>query len=411
MGRRRARIAVGLALLALTAGCGVARGSADGPVELEFYQFKPEAIATFDEIVADFNASHPGIRVTQNPVPESDTAIRVRMVREDVPDVMTLNGNFTFGELAQAGVLHDFSQDPVIADVSPAIMEILTDLGTYQDGEVHGVPFANNGDGVIYNKDLFAQHDLQPPETWDEMVTVMQTLQDAGVTPIYGTLQDAWTALPSFNALASTLPPDDFFDQLRAGRTTFSEEYRPVAERIKTLFSHAQDTKFARDYNSGNQAFAQGEAAMYLQGSWAIPTIRGFEPDFEIGTFAMPQDDPQDTTLVSGIDVVLTMGREPAHPREGMEFIEYLMTPEIMARYVEEQSAFPTLEGVEPTDPALEGMAPYFEQARVTGFADHQLPPSIPIDAITQQFLTSGDVAAYLDTLDNEWTKVARRRM
>lgn len=409
MTRRTRTTLLAVLLLLLTACAGA--GSGDGPVELEFFQFKGEAIATFDRIVAEFNAEHPDIRVVQNPVPEADTAIRVRLVREDVPDVMTLNGNFTFGELSQAGVFYDFSDAPVLQDVSPAIVQILTDLGTYQDGEVNGIPFANNADGVIYNKDLFAEHDVEPPTTWDEMIEVLETFQEAGVTPIYGTLQDAWTSLPAWNALASNLPPDDFFPRLRDDEASFVEAYDSVAERLATLFEFAQDTKFERNYDAGNQAFADGEAAMYLQGVWAIPPIRSFEPDFEIGTFALPTDDPEATELVSGVDVALTMGRNPDHPDEAMTFIEYLMRPEVMASYVEEQSAIPTLRGLDPGDPALEELVRYFEEERVTGFTDHQVPPSIPLPEINQQFLTTGNQEAYLNTLDEEWDKVARRQL
>lgn len=410
MSHRTAGLTAGLVLLLATAGCGVAQGSADGPVELEFFQFKSEAIGTFDAIVADFNESHPDIRVEQNPVPESDTAIRVRMVREDVPDVMALNGNYTFGELSTAGVFYDFSQEEVLQEVNPAILEILTDLGTYAEGEVNGVPFANNADGVIYNKDLFAEHGVEPPQTWSEMVDALNTFQAAGVQPVFATLQDAWTSLPAWNALASNLPPEDFFTQLRDDRTSFGDAYPPVAERLKTLFDYAQDTKFARNYETGNQAFAQGESAMLLQGSWAIPVIRGFEPDFEIGTFALPADGADQTRLVSGVDVALTIGRNSAHPEEALQFIEYLLSPEVQARYTAEQSAVPILDGLEIEEPALAELEPYFEQERIVGFSDHQVPPSIPLDAINQAFLTNGDIDAYLQTLDREWEKVARRQ-
>jgi raffinose/stachyose/melibiose transport system substrate-binding protein len=410
MSRRRAWIATWLSALAVATGCTTAQAGSDGPIELEFFQFKPEAIETFNGIIADFHEQHPNIRVQQNPVPESETAIRIRMVREDVPDVMSLNGNYTFGELATAGVFHDFSQDPVLEGVTPTILDILNDLGTFAEGEVNGVPFANNADVVIYNRDLFEEHGIEPPTTWDEMVTVLQTLQDAGVQPIYGTLQDAWTSLPAWNALAANVAPEDFFDRLRADRASFRENHAEVAERLKTLFDYAQDTKFARDYNAGNQAFATGESAMLLQGIWAIPAIRGFEPDFELGVFALPADDPQQTRLVSGVDVTLTMGRSSAHPEEAMTFIEYLMSPEVVTRYAREQSAYPTLEGAVTEDPVLEDLLPYFEQERLTGFPDHQVPPSIALPDVTQGFLTSGDSAGYLETLDSEWDKVAARQ-
>jgi raffinose/stachyose/melibiose transport system substrate-binding protein len=145
------------------AGCGVLGGSSDGRTAIELFQFKPEAIASFDTIIAGFERENPNIRVQQNHVPDADTAIRTRLVRDDVPDVMTLNANASFGELARRGAFYNFAGEPVVQTVTPAILDIINDLGTRNPGEVNGIPFANNADGVIYNKDLFAKHGVKVP--------------------------------------------------------------------------------------------------------------------------------------------------------------------------------------------------------------------------------------------------------
>jgi len=117
----------------------------DGRVELEFFQFKPEAIQAFDEVIAGFEAENPGIHVVQNAVPDAGTAIRTRLVRNDVPDVMTLNGDFSFGELSGAGVFYDFADEPVLDEVNPAIVEILQ-----KEGFVNSITESKDGpQGVI----------------------------------------------------------------------------------------------------------------------------------------------------------------------------------------------------------------------------------------------------------------------
>jgi raffinose/stachyose/melibiose transport system substrate-binding protein len=407
--RTSARAGLVLTTTGLLAGCGLLDGSGDGRVTIEFFQFKPEAIAAFDAVIADFEAEHPDIRVVQNHVPDAETAIRTRLVKNDVPDVMTLNGNLTFGELASAEVLYDFSAEPVLDDVTPAVVDILRDLGTSSPGAVNGVPFALNANGVIYNKDLFDEHGVDPPETWADMTQALETFQRADVLPVYATLQDAWTSLPAWNTLASNAAPPDLFDQLRAESTLFAD-HPQVPERLAQLFEYAQADRFSRNYDAGNHAFANGEAAMYLQGSWAIPAIRTFEPEFEIGTFALPGDDASETLLVSGVDILITMGAEPSHPDETMAFVEYLMRPDVVAAYAADQSAITPLEDTESGDDALAELMPYFEEGRVTGFPDHQVPPAIPLDAINQQYLIDGDLDRYLTTLDDEWSKVQARR-
>jgi raffinose/stachyose/melibiose transport system substrate-binding protein len=410
MPRRFTRALASLTAAALLAGCGLFDSGGDGRTELEFFQFKSEAIETFDGIIADFERAHPSIDIVQNHVPEADTAIRTRLVRGDVPDVMTLNANAAFGELARAGVFYNWADDPLVDTVSPAILDIINALGTGGQGEVNGLPFANNADGVIYNKQLFQQHGVAVPQTWDELIAAMEKFEAGGVTPIYATLKDQWTALPALNALASNLAPEDFWPRMNEDATTFREGWPTVAQRLEQLFSYAQDDKLSRAYDDGNQAFAKGEVAMYLQGSWAIPSIRGFEPDFEIGVFPLPTDDPAGTKLVSGVDVAVVLPREPTKEDAAMTFVKYLMRPEVVQRYVQEQSAIPALKDLEPTDESLKDLVPIFERGALVGFADHQIPPAIPLAPIAQQFLIDGDENGFLSTLDDEWAKFARRR-
>lgn len=409
MARRPVRaVPVLIAAALLAAGCS---GGDDDRTQIEFFMFKPEAVQTFTEIVADFEAENPDIDVQQNNVvTEAATAMRTRLVRNDLPDVITLNADGNFGEFSAAEVFYDWSSDPIVEDIRPSILDIINDLGVANEGEVNGLPFANNADGVIYNKDLFAQYGVEVPTTWDELIAAAETFQQNDVLPFYVTLKDQWTSQPAWNALASNLAPDDFFDKLRADETSFAEDHEQVADRMYELFSFGQEDRFARDYNTGNQTFAEGGSAMYLQGVWAISAIRTYEPDFEIGVFPLPMDTPEETRLVSGVDVAITMPREPEHPEESKRFIDYLMSPEVTASYAEAQSAFPTLEDTEASDPALTDLQPYFDEDRLVGFSDHQIPASIPLAAINQQFLIDGDQEAYLAALDEDWDKVAKRR-
>ena len=129
--RRVRLLAVALAAAAVTASaaCGSGTGAASGPTEVEFFQFKGEAVQTFDKLIAKFNAENPDIHVTQNPSPDGEIGLRMRLVKNKVPDVMSLNVNGSFGEFSTAGIFYDFSKDPVVDTVTPGSVKILTDLG------------------------------------------------------------------------------------------------------------------------------------------------------------------------------------------------------------------------------------------------------------------------------------------
>jgi raffinose/stachyose/melibiose transport system substrate-binding protein len=418
--RRRARQATALTAAALVtiafAGCANAGG--DDRVQLDFFQFKGEALEDFAGIIDDFEAENPDIDVVQNQVADADTVIRTLLVKNRTPDVITLNANGNFGRLAQAGVFADFSGDPLLDTVNPAVQEILADLGN-AEGEVNGIGYVNNANGIIYNQQIFEEQGLEVPETWDELIAVCEQLQAAGITPFYGTLAENWTTLPSFNGLGAYAAQDGFFDDLRDegadvgpdSEVSFSKDFSQALDQQLELFSYAQEGYRGRSYDDGNAAFANGDVAMLMQGIWAVNPIKVVNPDIRAGIFPYPAtDDPADRLLVSGVDVVVTMGKDTPHPEEAKRFIDYLFQEDVIQEFAASQNMIPSVEGAELSDDsAIQSVAPWFEEGRITGFIDHQVPPSIPLAQIDQEYLFTGDAEDTLATLDREWSKVAAR--
>ncbi|WP_298945131.1 ABC transporter substrate-binding protein [uncultured Microbacterium sp.] len=406
----------GIGTIVALSGCSPSAGTE--VTTLSFFQFKGEALTDFAEIIEDFEAENPDIKVVQNQVADSETAIRTLLVKDKAPDVITLNANGGFGKLAQAGVFYDFSDEPVLQTINPAVQEILAQLGT-KDGEINGLGYVNNANGVIYNRDIFEEQGLEVPETWDEFIAVCDALQDAGIDPFYGTLADSWTGMPSWNALGAYPSQDGFFDEMRAqgedvgpdSPVSFEKDFADAMAQQGQLFSYMQDGYRGRTYDDGNAAFAAGGAAMLLQGIWALSPVKGINPDINAAIFPYPvADDPDDRLLVSGVDVVVTMAKETPHREEALRFIDYLFEVGVIEEFAASQNMIPSVEGAELSDdPALQSVKPFFDEGKITGFIDHQVPASIPLVSIVQQFLFDGDVDAALATLDSEWRKVAAR--
>ncbi|MET0715938.1 MAG: extracellular solute-binding protein [Mycetocola sp.] len=415
--RRRIGFAASAAVAALLlSGC---TGQAESDVvTLDFFQFKGEALKDFNEIIADFEAENPDIKVVQNQVADADTAIRTRLVKNDVPDVITLNGNGGLGQLMRAGVFHDFTGDPLLDRINPAVQDILGDIG-FADGEVNALGYVNNANGVIYNQAIFEEQGIEPPETWDEFIAVCDQLQAAGITPFYGTLADSWTALPSFNALGAYPSQGDFWDKMREegenvgpdSSVSFQKNFPEALNQQAELFSYAQEGYRGRTYDDGNAAFANGEVAMLMQGIWAINPIKGINPDIEAAIFPYPAaENPDERMLVSGVDVAVLIGKDTPHFAEAKRFVDYLFQAQVLEDFAASQLMVPSVTDAELSNaPALQSVKPFFDEKKITGFIDHQIPPSIPLAAIIQQFLFDGDADAALATLDNEWSKVARR--
>lgn len=385
------------------------RDSANGKVQIEFFQNKPEAKATFDELIQTFNAAHADIQVTQVNPPDAETVLKTRVVKNDIPDIMAMGATDTYSTLAQSDIFTDLTDSSLLKTIDPNYIQMLKDV-TGMD-EVTGIPYATNANGIMYNKTLFDEMGLDVPKTWDELIATAQQIKDAGKIPFYFTYKDDWqTSLP-FNALGSNLAGIDFYQQRRDNQVTFKEKYREVAEKQLELMKYGHSDNFGKAYSDGNRAFANGEAFMYIQGTWAIPEIRKANPNVEIGFFPFPTgNDTSQIKLVNGIDSLFTIAADTPNREQAEEFISFLLEPDNIGRYIDEQTLFSAVEGVKQDDPAVQELMPYIEQGKVIDFADHYIPAAVQLNSIVQSFLQNQNIDNYLDTLDKEWDKVANRR-
>ncbi|WP_271189340.1 ABC transporter substrate-binding protein [Dactylosporangium matsuzakiense] len=398
------------ALLALVAAM-LAACARDSRMTITFFQFKGEAQQYFQDLAAQFERANPTIRVIVDNPADPETALRTRLVKNDVPDVLTLNANGTFGEFATAKIFKDFRNDPALTGVNPAYLQVIGALGAGSKGEINGVPFAANASGLLYNEELFAKYQVAVPRTFSELIAAAKTFKAAGVTPFYGMLADAWTAQSPLAPLSAQLQPPDFFQQRFKHRTTFAAGWKSTAEELAQLYQYTQPDPLSKGYEDGTAAFARGESAMLLLGSYAVPQIRKGKPTFTIGSMALPAtDDPARTTLVSGVDVVITAARNGPHPQEVGKFIDFLMGEKVMQDYCAAQVAIPARTGLTNNDPALTGVQDYIRDGRIVGFTDHQFIPAVPLAPLLQSYLLTGDERTFLDGLDSSWDKVAQRR-
>ena len=403
--------------LAIAAG-GCAANPSNGVTTLDFFQFKGEALEDFDRIIADFEAENPDIRIVQNQVADSETLIRTLLVKDRTPDVITLNANGNFGKLAEAGVFYDFSDEPVLETINPGVQEILAQLGN-APGEVNSLGYVNNANGIIYNRAIFEEQGLEVPETWDELIALCDTLVERGITPFSTSLAENWTAMPSWNGIGAYYSQDGFFDEMRTegenvgpdAPVSFEKDFPDAMARQAQLFSYSQDGYRGASYDDSTSLFAQGGAAMMLQGIWALSPVKAVNPDIDAAIFPYPvPEDPADRMLVSGVDVTVTMARDTPHREEALRFIDYLFQPEVIEQFAASQTMVPSVQGAALSDDsALQSVAPYFDDSRITGFIDHQVPTAIPLVGVVQQFLYDDDADGALRTLDNEWRKVAAR--
>ncbi len=386
----------------LLAGCGnentsvqstqgaseTADGGSQEAVELELFSTKTENAAILQTIVDGFMKENENITITLTSEADASTVLKTRLTKNDIPEIVAMGGDAHYTELQSAGVLLDLSGEDFISEVQPAYLDMVYDVNGNQEQQAYGIPYATNASGVLYNEDLFAQAGVEVPQTWSDFLDVINKLEAAGIQPFELTFADSWTCLPPWNSMAPVIPDGNFTSDRKAGSTTFAGTHEEVLEKYLTILEHAQNDFMGTTYNDGNVAFANGEAAMMINGNWAISEFLNTNPDLNVNMFAFPSvDDADKNTVTSGVDVLFAVSNQGTESQQAAskKFISYVLRSDVAQSYIDDQFAFSAVKGVEQKNKTVIGLAEDIEAGRVSNFPDHYYPDGFDLSSILQQ--------------------------
>ena len=245
-------------------------------VEIDWWhiQNNDPGMADWQNMADAYMAEHPNVKINIT-VMENEAfkaALQTNLQAGDVPDLFQSWGGGGLREQVDAGLVQD------ITDASSGFIGDLTEGATslYQvDGKQYGVPFNAGMVGLWYNLDLFEQAGIDgPPATWDELLEDVQTLKDAGITPLAVGAGDKWPAHFWYSYLMVRLGGADAMNQIAEDNNFEVPAVIEAGERVGELIAlDPFQAGFlgagwdAPDGESGTMA-SQG-AAMDLMGQWA----------------------------------------------------------------------------------------------------------------------------------------------
>ena len=400
----------GLAL----AACGAPAGTS--PTTISFYLSKPEVIPYFHHLISKYHSEQDKVRV----VLDSSSNVPADFVRNRPPDLGCWNYNFAVAEFVNHGALSDLSDTPQAASINPALWPLMKQTADYP-GRISAIPYSVMAEGVIYNKEIFARHGVAVPTTWSELVGVCERLTAAGVTPFYNTYADTWTiAQGMFDyTIGGMVDVAALFSALKAegthvgptSSTSFSKDLAAPMARMVQLTQYSNKDAASRHYGDGNTAFAQGKAAMYLQGPWALGQIALTSPHLSLGMFPLPvTENPSDLKVRVNVDLALWIPEASPRKAAARDFMAWLMQPRINDTYNNDNDGFGSRKDAPaPTNPALAGLRKYYSGGAFYLGPSQLIPASIPVANYAQAIVLGSSPASQLALLDSDWSRYAIR--
>lgn len=399
-----------MAVGTMLSGCG--KEQTNGKVKIEVVQYKPEAVDVFEELEKKFNETHDNIELVIDSPNDAMTILKTRFIREDYPDIIGIGSDVNYSNFLDSDMLMDISDFDGLDDIKEAYLKTDKEMEYVPMDGVYAMPYMANASGVLYNKDMFEEHGWTIPTTWDEFTALCERIEAEGIQPLYFGFKDSWTCLAPWNAIAVDLAPSDVCSEVNKGNTTFTDNYREVAEKEKALLAYAQDNPAAYGYNDACTAFAKGESAMFVIGSYAVPQIKSVNPDMNIDSFVFPaSNNAEENVLNSGNDLQFSIMKNCEHKEEAYEVLRFFMEDENVQSYIDDQSAVPCKKGDFELPSMLEGMKEYINEGKLVDYQDHHYPSEMSVDAMIQTYLLDDSKNAtdkFLKKFDTEWVRYNR---
>ncbi|MBP2415032.1 raffinose/stachyose/melibiose transport system substrate-binding protein [Arthrobacter stackebrandtii] len=167
------------------------------------------------------------------------------------------------------------------------------------DGKIYAIP-ATTVQPIIfyYNKELFAQAGVQPPKTWDDLMSLVKTFNAKGIAPLSLGGQSRWTSMMWLEYMFDRVGGPEVFNDIYAGKPeawsnpAAIEALAKIQELVAANGFIKGFSSITADSNADQALLFTGKAAMMLHGSWTYGSMKndgaGFVQEGKLGWVDFP---------------------------------------------------------------------------------------------------------------------------
>lgn len=328
---------------------GISYASAQSPVQIVFWHaMTGNNGKVVTGLVADFNASHPDVQVTEQYKGNyNDTLNAVIQAAgqgqgPNITQIFDLGTPLAIDSGFFTPIQNVLSADQlqnVKSDVLPPLINYFT-----VNGLLWSLPWNNSTPLFYYNKDMFTAAGLDPntpPATWQDLEADCDKIKTANVAPycisaqVYGWYFEQWMALQG-QELANN-------GNGRSGRATETNLTSDAAKNILNFWKDLNDKGYwtytgkLEDSQGANQIFISKQAAMIIESTGALGTFtKGAQTsNFQLGTGFFPTnaDLPRQGVIIGGASLWVSAANSDAQNKAAVEFLTWLHEAKQMAAW------------------------------------------------------------------------------
>ena len=297
-------------------------------VVLTMGSWRTDDVEQMNRLLNAYKKLAPKVTIKFQPTnpPDYNATLRLQLDSGTGPDLMYARSYAAGQELYNAGYFADCTDIPGLMENFSA-----SNLAPWQmsDGTMFAVPFAAVSHAVYYNKDIFKKEGLSIPENWEAFLSLCDTLEKKGYTPLANGLADEWDILETFffGLLPNYIGGADMRVKYESGELplndrNFVEAYQAMAD----VAQYCPDGFESVTYNDSQVLFNSQKAVMFVDGSWTAGVYK--DAPFDWGLFAIPAPKGKSTAICFHPDLAITMNTATKYPEEARAFLAWLCSEE-----------------------------------------------------------------------------------
>ena len=173
------------------------------------------------------------VNVVQVPNDDYKQRLVVAMSGGQAPDVFASWGGGWLEEFVKSGQVKDLTNEDIEFD---RFIETALENATY-DNKIYGLPLGISPYIFYYNKEIFEKYGLEVPETYDDLLEIVDVLKENDVYPIALANQPKWPGAFFLMYFVDRLGGEDVFKQAyrREGKGFDDEVFVKAGEYIQDL--------------------------------------------------------------------------------------------------------------------------------------------------------------------------------
>ena len=290
--------------------------------------------------------------------------LKILAASDELPEWFDSDPDTWFADIVADGKAYSFEDLYKELGMYDQIFPISKEYARLSDGSLNLMTLQCNTEYFFYNKDLFEQAGItEAPKTFDELLADCKLLQDQEIIPI--AMGGDWPILRYFAQVPFRLTGNEYIENAVSGEGSFGEEAGlKGAQFMQDIAQYFQEGWSSADYDTMNDLFASGQAAIMYNGTWALDQADMIGEDGNIkdnmGYFTMPTYSDADVTTAtdffanSGIGTAI---RTDAVDDEMKAWIKYLLE-----HFADASLSYDQLPSVMPDEETMQSLPKVYQQ-------------------------------------------------